>query len=139
MNTGADEDSLSTPTLAFKGCSQRAADGAAATAISASTLANNIRAPPARQRCSIQFSPPLVTALRGSLDPARERRLVLSIVAVVCPRRYRAGSYCRPAPTPRRCRPLRPLQSRLRRRAPLTGRRGSSRRSDRLPADYRQP
>src|SRR5215210_2592952 len=137
MNTGADDESLSTPTFAFKPCSQRAGDDAAAAAIIASALANNIRAPPARQRCFIKFSPPLVTGLWESPDPARERRLVLAIVAVVCPRRFRAGLYCRRAPAPRQRPPLLPSQSRGRRPARLTGRRGSWRRTARRPADYR--
>src|SRR4051794_26236968 len=60
MNTGAEEESRSTPTFAFNGCcSQTPADGAAAAAVSASKLANNIRFKGARRRCIIQFAPSL--------------------------------------------------------------------------------
>src|SRR5947207_15987334 len=134
MNTGADDESLSTPTLAFNAPSQRASESQPALSITPSSPASNIRDPPGRQRGIIRSSP-LVTNLGGSADPARERRLVLSNLAAAGARRYRAGPHCRLGPAPRQFRPLPPSQSRRPRRAPPTARHGSSRRSARPQAD----
>src|SRR4051794_36061403 len=110
MNTGADEDSLSTPIFAFNAPSQRASESQPALSITPSSPVSNIRAPPGWRR--VMHSSPLVTALRGLPDLARERRLVLSTLAAVYARRYRAAPHCRLAPAPRQRRPLPPSQNR---------------------------
>jgi hypothetical protein len=72
MNTGADDDSLSTPTLAFNNSSQRPSDDAATAAVIASRPASANRKYPgrtlrARYRCIIKFPPPSII-LESDLD-----------------------------------------------------------------------
>src|SRR5438445_9936556 len=68
MNTGADDDSLSTPIFAFSASSARASPVAAI----ASSTATASRAIPARMSCSIQFPPSLTTGLHRASQAFRE-------------------------------------------------------------------